>query len=175
MTTPTSAPLTSPHLTDDQFTECLIDNAPSGAAEAHLAACPQCRAELSRFLVSVDDFSSAALAWSYAQPAVSPRAIAAAARPAFLTPARWAIAAALLIVLGVPLVRHHNDDAVSTAAATAEDTEAQIAQDNRLLQSVNVAIAVDDSAPLRQYQLTRITRSRIAPRSPSARDSSRLQ
>jgi hypothetical protein len=153
------------HLTDEQFAECAIV-APSPESEAHLRECPQCREELTRFSASMDDFSRAAFAWSETRPVVSLRA---ATRPqagrGWLVPATWAMAAALVLAAGAPMVIHHDRQPASPANAAvvdgSDDSDAQIAEDNQLMRSVNMAIGVNDSSALRGYGLQTGRRARL--------------
>jgi predicted anti-sigma-YlaC factor YlaD len=157
---------TSAHLTDDQFTECVI-GAPNAESEAHLLTCADCRQELNRFNASVGDFSRATLAWSEAQPAVSLRAasLSQSRHPMFVH-ARWALAAVFLLIVGVPVVWHGNHsttvpaDTAAVSAAAPDDSDAQIAQDNQLMQSVNVAIGRAPS-PFQEYGLQESRRVRL--------------
>jgi len=145
------------HLTDEQFAECAIV-APGPESEAHLRECPQCREELTRFSESMDDFSRAAFAWSETRPVVSLRA---ATRPqagrGWLAPATWAMAAAFVVAVGLPKVIHHDrQPAVPNNAVAVDasgDSDAQIAEDNRLMRSVNTAIGSNDSSELQGYGL----------------------
>jgi len=153
------------HLTDEQFAECAIV-APSPESEAHLRDCPQCCEELGRFSASMEDFSRAAFGWSETQPAVSLRA---EARPqvgrAWLVPATWAVAAALVLGAGVPMVMHHDRQPTAPADTAVvdgpDDSDAQIAEDNQLMQSVNVAIRANDSSALQGYGLQTGHRARL--------------
>lgn len=160
--------MSSGHLTDEQFAECIADCAnvtPSPESAAHLHECAQCREELARFTVSMDDFSRAAFGWSEAQPAVSLRAVA---RPrtghAWFAPAAWSMVTALLLAAGVPMMMHRDRQPVSTVDAvqeTQDDSAAQIAEDNRLMRSVNMAIGVNDPSPLQGYGLQTAPRARL--------------
>jgi hypothetical protein len=156
------------HLTDEQFAECAIV-ALSPESEAHLRECPQCREELTRFSASMDDFSRAAFAWSETQPVVSLRAVTQPqAGRGWLVPATWAVAAALVVAVGVPMVIHHDRQPSAPANAAdvagsdgSDDSEAQIAEDNQLMRSVNMAIGVNDSSALRGYGLQTGRRARL--------------
>ena len=142
------------HLTDEQFAECLTATAPVPAIQAHLAQCDQCRTELGVFLSSMDDFSAAALDWSKSQLALNPRAKLARPQQPMVAPLRWALAAALIAAVGVPVAMHHERVVnVAVAEAPAEDSPAQIAQDNNLLRSVDVALGESDPSPYREYGL----------------------
>jgi predicted anti-sigma-YlaC factor YlaD len=147
-------PSTSVHLTDEQFAECAM-SAPSAASRAHLADCSHCRQQLSNFQSSITDFSAATLGWSESLPAASLRPMLHAQRrkPMFAA-AGWAVATALILSVAVPAIWHHDHpQSAPSETAQQEDSDAQIAQDNQLLQSVNVAIGVDDSSPIKEYGL----------------------
>jgi hypothetical protein len=161
------------HLTDEQFAECVADCAivaPSPESEAHLRECPQCREELARFSASMEDFSSAAFGWSETQPTVSLRAVTRSlVGRAWLAPAIWAVAAAVLLAAGVPMVIHHDRQPAAPADVAVvdgpDDSDAQIAEDNQLMRSVNMAIGVNDSSAMRGYGLQTTRRTRLKPAS----------
>jgi len=177
--------MSTTHLTDEQFMECVLaapdaSAAPDAASHAHLSQCVQCREELARFSESVSAFSSATLNWSEAQPYASLRASAhSRRRPAFVA-AGWALATAVVLAVGLPVVWHSEhqpaDATASTVApATAaapervtQDSPAQIAADNRLMESVNLAIGDAELSPIREYNLDAVhhgSRSRNQTRS----------
>lgn len=147
------------HLTEEQFAECLMAGASTPSCRQHLAQCEECREEVSLFLSSIGDFSSASLQWSESRPAVSLRDIGDAQhghRAAF-APVGWALAAAVLLAIGVPSLHHEQGLASGTVTAissSVEESEAQIAQDNTLLQSVDMALAQNDPSPFREYDLS---------------------
>jgi hypothetical protein len=69
--------------------------------EQHVRECPQCAAELARFETTLARFHDSVRDWSGRQPGSEPGNVplAAAARNPFRTrPARWAIAAAVLLL-----------------------------------------------------------------------------
>jgi hypothetical protein len=142
------------HLSNDQFSE-LILGAPSPASELHLAECAHCRAELEKFSSSVDLFSTTSLKWSEIQPAQTPRISPRwqSARWAY-APVGWALAVAVLIAVGVPAWKYDRHPAPPTSQSATEDTPAEIAQDNALLQSVNVALNTNEDSPLPEYRLS---------------------
>ena len=146
------------HLTDDQFTDCLLNGAPAPEAREHLAHCAHCQRQVNLFLSSVGDFNRASLAWCDSRPSISLRAASKSnTRLHTFAPLGWALAAAALLAVGVPAFQHdrlmtptHN----LAAAGSLEDSEAQIAQDNNLLLSVNMALAQNAPSPIRDYELT---------------------
>lgn len=158
----------SSHLTDEQFAECVAECAvvaPGSECEAHLRECSQCREELTRFAASMEDFSRAAFGWSETQPAVSLRAKAGPqSGRSWLAAAGWAVAAAVLLGAGLPLAIHHDRRPAAAAEAAAvdgpDDSDAQIAEDNELMRSVNMAIGDNDSSALRGYGLQTGQRTR---------------
>jgi hypothetical protein len=148
----------SPHLTDNEFAECLNGTTPTPGIAAHLASCDLCREELTVFLTSVDSLSGAALEWSRSQPVGSPRADLLRHSPSLFSPSlRWAVAAILLLGVSIPAVLHHErrDFPVSPQAALSapEDSPAQIARDNQLMKSVNIALENTDPSPFSEYGL----------------------
>jgi predicted anti-sigma-YlaC factor YlaD len=145
--------MTRGHLTDEQFTACVIEGAPPAACREHLAQCEACRREVGTFVEATGDFSAAALAWSEAQPATSLRGVAGS-RTRGHAPLGWAVAAGLAVAVSVPLWNHeHRSPVSSAAAAAAEVPEAEIAQDNRLLEAVDLALAAPEPSPFREYGL----------------------
>jgi hypothetical protein len=65
--------------------------------------------------------------------------------------------AAVLAVMAVAILHHHGPAAPlnhgTANVLQPADTEAQIAQDNQLLQAVNAAISPDEESPIDQYKL----------------------
>ena len=156
------------HLTDDQFTDCvLMESSPE--AQAHLSTCERCRQELVRFTQSMEDFSAATLSWSESQPTVSLRSAArsTARRPVYAA-AGWALATGLVLAAAVPPIWHRthvgsaNQEPV--IEASAEDSEAQIAEDNRMMQSVNLAIRVHEPSPFTEFRLRDVRHTVTSPR-----------
>ncbi|WP_263375483.1 hypothetical protein [Granulicella aggregans] len=148
--------LQSAHLTEEQIAECLLQSDPPAEFETHLAECQSCREEISGFMTSVDHFSRASLAWSESQPAVSLRArVRESSHPVFTVPLRWALAMAMLLVIALPLLRHKltAKPDLQTVNLVEGDSEAQIAQDNVLMQSVDSALAADEASPLAEYDI----------------------
>jgi hypothetical protein len=153
----------SSHLNDDQFTDCLIGTEPGVEAAAHLRECATCREELARFGMSVNDFNSAALGWSESRPAVSLRgaSVGQQGRRRFFAVASYALAACLMLGVGVEVAVHHEQGtrpaAVASLSGSQEDSAAQIAQDNKLLMAVDVAIRSDDRSLVQAYGLTPVS------------------
>ena len=149
-------PDTSTHLTDEALDDVLIGLG-SMESEAHLARCPECRTRLETFRADLALFNSASLAWSESRPR---RPLQAPAhhtrfriRFAFLS---WSAVAAWLLISAVTIWRHNAvppPNRVNIVEPQPVDSEAQIAQDNELLEEINAAISADDESPIEEYNL----------------------
>ncbi len=154
-------PLASAHLTEDQFTGCIIEDEPDDASQAHLAQCADCRQKLSTereaFHTSVAHFNAAGLAWSESHPYPSLRGKASAqAGKGSYAPMRWALATLALALVALPVWNYDHPGVPvrsQSVASSADDSALQIAQDNQLMQSVNVALAENEPSPLHEYRL----------------------
>jgi hypothetical protein len=94
-------------------------------------------------------------------PAASHVAAGSATRIAF---ASWAAVTFALLIMAAAIWRHTpvaTPNHAHTIETQAMDTEAQIAQDNQLLQAVNAAISPDEGAPLNEYKLLKKPHSRL--------------
>jgi len=157
-------PATSTHLSEEAFDDVLIGLG-SPESEAHLAVCQDCWRRVNAFRSDVALFNSASMAWTESQPIrLSPtsRKTVHRTRLAFVS---WAAMAAVLAGMAVA-IWHHNGPAAPPRQATANvsqtaDTEAQIAQDNQLLQAVNAAISPDEESPIDEYKLVQTRHSHM--------------
>lgn len=146
------------HLNDSRFTECMLGGELPADIAAHLAGCEACREELERFRGAVGELSAAALVWSEAR---RPETLSAArGQQTVLTPrfavAAWGAAVCALLAVGVTPLLHHErapERPAATAGLEAEDTEAQIAQDNKLMRAVDMELAEGEPSPYREYRL----------------------
>jgi hypothetical protein len=149
-------PACSTHLSEEAFDDVLIGLG-SPESEAHLAACLDCRGRVNAFRSDMALFNSASMAWSESQVVrlrPTARKTFHRTRLAFMSWAATAVALAWMAVV----VWHHHDPVTPPSRATANvsqpvDTEAQIAQDNQLLQAVNAAISPDEESPIDEYKL----------------------
>jgi hypothetical protein len=155
------------HLSDEAFDDVLIGTG-SQESEAHLAVCEDCRRRVIAFRSDVALFNSASMAWTESRSALlrpSARKTAHRIRVAFVS---WAGIAAVLAVMAVAILRHHGTAApanqVAASLSQKTDTEAQIAQDNQLLQAVNAAISPDEESPIAEYKLFETRRSHMKTR-----------
>jgi hypothetical protein len=156
-------PEESAHLSEEAINDVLIGLG-SLESEAHLALCSTCRGKLKEFRSEMLNFNQASLAWSEARPAAALGGDRGSrVRRAISSPWSWAIAAAVLMVaIGLSLWNHNYSSIVNNAsindasgpAQSAEDSEAQIAQDNDLLRSVNMALSENEESPINEYHLS---------------------
>ncbi|ADW69531.1 hypothetical protein [Granulicella tundricola] len=142
------------HLDEDEFGLAMMGESLGADAQAHVDGCAECRAEMELFTGSVGNFGLAALRWSEAQrPAAMPQKAAAGWR--MYPAAGWALAAAVLLGVMVPVTVHfqHGHSAVETAADTGSEIEAgdsaeQIAKDNALLAAVDDELSQSEAQML---------------------------
>ena len=153
-------PELSAHLSEEALNDILIGLG-SPQSEAHLAVCGNCRAHLQEFQSTMQRFNQASLAWSEAKPAFSlSRPSKSKVRQVVGMPLSWsfgAIAAAVLLMIGIPLWQREHSIVVESGPAVivaSEDSELRIAQDNELLKSVYAAINVDEESPVSEYHLS---------------------
>ena len=142
------------HLSEEALDDVLIGLG-TAEAHAHLAACEECRAQVATFHGDIGLFNAASIAWSESrrpQPhksAPNGRTL----RAAFIG---WATVAVALAVMAVGIWRHHPEpsrEAHTVPSSQPLDSEAQIAQDNQLLQAVNAAISPDEASPIEEYRI----------------------
>jgi hypothetical protein len=145
------------HLTEDQLDDLLLGEPVSADAQAHLAACELCRAQLAPFQSSVAAFNQATQAWSEAKSNTLNRDLSGLAP----TPSHtgWILAGssvAAAVVVGVALSHSAGLSSrpapltaavapVATPAHTAvqpaaTDREREIAEDNAMLGAIDSAI-----------------------------------
>ena len=160
-------PASSTHLSEEAFDDVLIGLG-SPESEAHLAVCQDCRGRVKAFRSDVALFNSASMAWTQSQPVLlkpTGRKTVHRTRLAFVS---WAATAAVLAGTAVAVWHHHGPAAPpsQTAATLSQpaDTEAQIAQDNQLLQAVNAAISPDEQSPIDEYKLFQTRNSHMKTR-----------
>lgn len=133
--------MTTSHLTDEQFSDFLADDSASQEAIAHLDACEHCRAELAELREAMGSFNEASLAWAQVE---APRRI----QPPTIWQIRrrtlpaWGLAVATMMAVAAVGIHRELDlrgqaaQAVNTAEVT-EPSTGELAQDNRLLMSID--------------------------------------
>ena len=153
-------PESSAHLSQEALDDVLIGLG-SPESEVHLAVCAACRGQLERFQSSVRAFNQASMAWSEvraeAKPVKQLRDHTSRARVSMFAPLGWAMAAALLLVIGIPVWNREHRPVVEqnpAAASTSGDSEAQIAEDNNLLKSIDAALNASEASPVSEYHLS---------------------
>ncbi len=159
------------HLTDEQFSRMLAGESPSRDAEAHLAGCSRCRAEIESVGLALGSFHACGVAWAERE---APRRVH--------TPSRWrlqlgnrpvwnaglvAATAAAVFAAGLHLPLHTASTAstphavqggvsapVASAPAVPAPTGAELAADNRLLASIDQELSspAQPTVPLAELQ-----------------------
>lgn len=147
-------PASTIHLSQEALDDVLIGLG-SEESHAHLAVCPECRAHVETFQGDVALFNSASMTWSESRRPQSrlSEVHTGRLRAAFLG---WAAVAAALAVMAFG-IWHHWSSKASNEANTMQsqplDSEAQITQDNQLLQAVSAAISPDEVSPIDEYKI----------------------
>jgi len=150
------------HLSDEQIDDYLIGDLGGDAAD-HLEGCLECMARVQQMDSAISSFKTVSLAWSERRSATMPLRTS--------EPARWsgrrvwsyagssAVAAALVIGLLVPVMRHENRSdaasvkeqpvmmAASGAVSSTLPGEEQIRQDNQMLRDIDQALATGSETP----------------------------
>ena len=140
------AHLATAHLSDEQFSDLLAGELPGDDARTHLTQCAHCRGELEAVRSATGDFNAFSLAWAKAQ---APRRVP--------TPSRWVLhlgvrpswglglATALTACLLTVVVEHpwHTSAREIARAVASEPTTAELAEDNRLLLSIDQELRSD--------------------------------
>jgi hypothetical protein len=150
-------PGSSVHLSEEALNDVLIGLA-SPDANAHVAFCELCRRQVEQFRDDMRLFDETSLAWSKSKAANKIRVLPPwGLRQAILAPVGWAMAAAVLVMLAIPsLIQHRSDQhgPVATTGTEYGDSAAQIAQDNELLRSVDIALNPNEDSTLHEYGLS---------------------
>jgi hypothetical protein len=144
------------HLSEEAIYDVLIGLS-SAEANAHLAVCELCRGELEAIRSDLQVFDETSLAWCKARPAKSLRVRPKwHVRQAIFAPVGWALAAAVLAVIGMQSWMHDRPllSSAPIAASIPEESELQIALDNELLRSVNRALSANHESPLSEDHLS---------------------
>ena len=142
------------HLSEEALDDVLIGLG-SPQSHAHLSSCTECRAKVDMFRGDMRLFNAASIGWSEARHPQSRRMVPHAVRTRFAF-ASWAAVAAALVVMAFAVWHHRAasaPDQAKTMQSQPVDSEAQIAEDNQLLEAVNVAISPDEVSPLDEYKI----------------------
>jgi hypothetical protein len=133
------------HLTDAEFSDLLAGEMPSPATETHLAACDFCRSELDSVKDSLGSFGSLSTQWAVATaparvPVPSRWALGLNARPTWATGLAVTALTGLLVFNYGPSGSRVGSGPLATSApvvAAAPPSNAEIAEDNRLMMSID--------------------------------------
>jgi hypothetical protein len=131
------------HLSDESFAELLAGEG-SGQTIEHLRVCEPCRVEAERVCGAVGDFRQQSLAWAAARPGPALRP-----RVAVLMWRRSIMAAAALLLVCAAI--DGGLRATQSAPAVHEHAAATLADDNKLLLSIDEELNVQDESPSEMY------------------------
>ncbi len=140
--------MTHRHLTDEQLTALLADDArwdPSNAGlGAHLEICERCRTELAAVKSATQSFNELGLAWAEREapgrvPAPSWVSLRLGARPSW-SMGFAALAVACLAMLGTVPRGLPTRGAESAHTVLATPTNEELAEDNELMESIGRAL-----------------------------------
>ena len=150
------------HLSEEALDDVLIG---LGTAEshAHLAVCAECRVQVATFRGDIALFNAASVAWSESRRP-QPRESAPHGRTLRAAFIGWAAVATALVVMAVGIWRHRPEpsrQAHTIQQSKPVDSEAQIAQDNQLLEAVNTAISPDEASPIQEYKIVESQNSHV--------------
>lgn len=144
----------TPHLTEEQFAELLAAprsaDPANAAAQAHLAECPSCAAELAGVQDSLALFREASTALAEAHLREVPRPALPVRRPVLLPyPAYWAAAAAMLFAAFIPIERMRERSTAPKPPVLAQAPATHSAEsDEALLDDVNREISESVPTPM---------------------------
>ncbi len=133
------------HLTDERFADLLAGESSSETLE-HLTRCELCRTDSERIAGALEGFKEQSLAWAQmrSQPAPVQRRVLVA----FPKPIRAAAAAAVVLACAAIGGVFH---AVGHAPATHAHPVGSLADDNKLLLSIDQELNVQQSSPTETY------------------------
>ncbi len=161
----------------DRELEFEPDSGIGSATLAHLAACTHCREELARFTESLVSFNHLSLAWADSRPArpmVVHTTLLGRLRGSWLPCAAWAFAVCTLLValfFSSPRLNRDEPTVASTSAPSTQDSDAQIANDNQLMDRVALELSRPERSPVAEYgigatpQPSAARSHKVAPRS----------
>ena len=144
------------HLTDAQFSDLLAGSSLDSDSEAHLTACPACRADAKALVSSVAEFNVFSNTWAEREAPRRVRtpsrwALRLSAHPAWNT-GLMAVAASIALTVGFYLPQHTASPipAAGAQAKIAAPAVTDLAADNRLLSSIDQELSynTEPSVPL---------------------------
>jgi len=144
------------HLTHQEFTDYLLGTR-SATVEAHLTLCSACSKELHQFRESMESFRGAVHGWSEAGHTGNPKALPVPRSFDWLLVGAVAM---ILITFAIIFWRDRSDtkQAISkqptSVNVVAENSAAQIQQDNELLSDINQELSEGLPAPMQPLQVS---------------------
>ena len=156
------------HLTDEQFDELLSGGAADEQAMMHLKTCADCRGELESIGAAVGDLRELSLKWAE-ERAVRVQVPSTWSVRWHALPG-WSAAVAALLFCGIAIGVHEQGagrsattpaemSQISQAQVPAEPSEDVLAQDNNLLQSIDVELSRQVRPQVSAAELTATSRT----------------
>ena len=146
------------HLTAEQFGE-LVERgtlAPVGTeVESHLAACTQCRTELTSMREALALFCESTSAFAERELARTPRVEATRFSPihrVFSPGLAWAAAGLLVVAAGLPLGLRHKAPVAAVTGHAASATAPAEPSDEALLEDINREVSASVPAPMQALE-----------------------
>ncbi|SNS47605.1 hypothetical protein SAMN05421770_1011137 [Granulicella rosea] len=154
------------HWTEDDFSNYMIGLEVAPAVMRHLDICAACSAEARNFQLSIESFNDVTLEWSENRPYA--RALVPETKPSFggwLPSAAWAVAAAVVFSVGLPMALQHRNASVEdrpanvqpdtqVASLADENSAAAIDRDNKLMMAVAFELDRADPQPVGFGEIT---------------------
>ena len=138
--------MTGQHLTDEQFSDLLAGDCPLDAMR-HMKTCPQCQREFEQVQASIEEFGAAGLQWAERRPA--PRISASSAMIRGWNPLTARTAAAGLLAAALfATYQEKRMQAPNTDTLLPARSEAQVADDNRLMLAIDKEIRWQADSPV---------------------------
>lgn len=145
------------HLTDEQFAMLLSGKRGDAQAQAHVESCAVCRAELQSVGSAIADLNSASLRWAERRAArigtPSVWALNWRALPG------WGATVAGVLIVGVALGAHMQSSdrhavPLQPAHVMTAPSDDELAQDNRLLRSIDAEVNEQPQLPAAEISAT---------------------
>lgn len=138
------------HLSDEEFSDLLAGEFPDDDTRIHLASCEYCRNELDCVRDTMSSFSGFGTRWANT---VAPDRVPVASRWAFRLSAipSWTTGLAMTALTGILVfsfgpVGHARTHSLSAARVVVSPTNNQLADDNRLMVSIEQELAYQDES-----------------------------
>ena len=149
------------HLTHEEFTDYLLGTR-SATVEAHLTECSACSKELYQFKESMESFRGAVHNWSEAPQSTRSKALPLPRSFDWLLVGAMAM---VLLTFGLVFWGDRSDtnqakvDPSSVQQVIAQNSVAQIQQDNELLTNINQELSEELPAPMQPLQVSDSTQA----------------